>query len=500
MRTDYAGRQQRRITDLRNPHFWVIAVLFVAVTLSHYAELLSEVPVLGQISLPAALDLERHSVERLLYLLLVLYSAWALGITEGWALWLSSGVAMAFRSFLISPHLRDAVLESSAVLMVSALAIMLVRARQQARQGQEMLEKAMENLDSSRQRYEELFTDASDAIWIHDMEGDITLANKACEKLTGFSVAELTGKNVSQFLSPEALVLAREVKQRLLKGEAIEERYEQRLVRRDGSEAIVQLATRLIISDDKPRALENLARDVTEEKKLRDNLQFYLRECLRAQEEERKRLASELHDDTSQVLLLLSRRIDNLSSEAGSYLSEKLRNEFEELYGLSQQAYEGVKRYAQALRPRILDDLGLLPALEWLGQEASKLSGVRVEVKTMAIPPLAPETQLVLFRIAQEALNNIYRHSEASEASLALEHQGNEIRMTLSDNGKGFEPPRRLSDFASQGKLGLVGMAERAHLVGGDCEVNSQPGMGSRITVRVPAKLFDEESRQARPL
>jgi len=177
MRTDYAGRQQRRITDLRNPHFWVIAVLFVAVTLSHYAELLSEISVLGQISLPAALDLERHSVERLLYLLLVIYSAWALGITEGWALWLSSGVAMAFRSFLISPHLRDAVLESSAVLVVSALAIMLVRARQQARQGQEMLEKAMENLDSSRQRYEELFTDASDAIWIHDMEGDITLAN-----------------------------------------------------------------------------------------------------------------------------------------------------------------------------------------------------------------------------------------------------------------------------------------------------------------------------------
>ncbi len=494
MRTDYAGRQQRRTTGLSNPHLWVIALLFVAVTLSHYAELVSDIPLLGEISLPAALDLERHSVERLLYSLLVIYAAWGLGISEGWVLWLSSGVAMAVRSFLISPYLRDAVLESSISLLVSALAVMLVRARQQARQGQERLESAMEDLDLSRQRYEELFTDASDAIWVHDIEGNITLANKACEKLTGFSVAELTGKNVSQFLSPEALALAREVKQRLLKGEAMEERYEQRLVRRDGSEAIVQLATRLIISDDKPRALENLARDVTEERKLRDNLQFYLRECLRAQEEERKRLASELHDDTSQALLLLSRRIDNLSSEAGSHLGENLRNEFEDLYGLSQQAYEGVKRYAQALRPRILDDLGLLPALEWLGQETNKLSGVRVEVQTTTIPALAPETQLVLFRIAQEALNNICRHSEASEADLVLEHQGNEVRMTVSDNGKGFEFSGRPSDFATQGKLGLAGMAERAHLVGGEFEIHSQEGMGSRVTVRVPVRLFDKEN------
>jgi len=495
MRIDYAGRQHRRITNLRNPHLWVIAALFVAVTLSHYAELLSGVSVLNQISLPAALDLERHSVERLLYLLLVLYAAWVLGTSYGWMLWVSGGVAMVFRALLVSPHLRDAVLESSASLVVSALAIMLVRARQRAKQGQEVLERTMENLDSSRRRYEELFTGASDAIWIHDSEGTITLANKACEKLTGFSVAELTGKNVSQFLSPEALALAREVKQRLLKGEAMEERYEQRLIRRDGSEAIVELATRLVASDDEPQVLENLARDITEEKKLRDNLQFYLRECLRAQEEERRRLASELHDDTSQVLLLLSRHIDNLSSEAEGHLTEKLRGDFEELYALSQQAYDGVKRYAQALRPRILDDLGLIPALEWLGQETGKLSGIRVGVRIGAVPALAPETQLVLFRIAQEALSNIHRHSEASQASLALECEGSQIKMTVSDNGRGFEPPRRLSDFASQGKLGLTGMAERARLVGGDFEVDSQAGRGSRITVKVPTKLFNEEGR-----
>lgn len=483
---------------MRNPHLWIIVVLFAGLTLSHYTEFLSEIPIL-HISLPAGLGLSRHSVERLLYVLLVLYAGWAIGTIGGWVAWLSSGVAMSLRAFLISPQVRDAVVESSASLVVAALAIMLVQARhecqrrnEECRQRAQMLERAMEDLEISRREYEELFTDASDAIWIHDMEGDITLANKACEKLTGYPVSELLGRNVSQFLAPEAMDLARQVKQRLLQGEAMEQRYEQRLIRRDGSEAIVQLATRLIAAEGKPQALENLARDITEERKLRDNLQFYLRECLRAQEEERKRLASELHDDTSQLLLLLSRRIDNLASAVSDYLPQEQRDEFDRLYELSEQAYDGVRRYAQDLRPRILDDLGLIPALEWLARELTDVAGIKVQVKTGIIPPLDPETQLVLFRIAQEALSNISRHSEASEAKIALEHQEGELRMTIVDDGKGFELPTQLSDFAGQGKLGLTGMEERVRLVGGKFEASSQIGEGTMIVVRVPTKLFDE--------
>jgi two-component system sensor histidine kinase DegS len=495
MGISYPGRYHRQIPRLRRPHLWIIIILFVALTLSHYTELLSEVPILCHISLPAGLGLARHSLERLLYLLLVLYSGWALGIILGGALWLSSGVAMLLRSFLISPHFRDAVLESSATIVIGALAIILMEMWRRSNQREERLKEAMDDLRLSQQNYEELFTNTSDAIWVQDMEGNVTLANKACEKLTGYPVPELIGKNVSQFLAPEALALARQIKPRLLKGEAMEQRYEQRLNRKDGSEAIINLATRLIASEGKPQAFQNIARDITEERKLQDNLRFYLRECLRVQEEERKRLASDLHDDTSQLVLLLSHRIDNLASEASNYLPREIRNEFEKLYELSQQAYEGIKRYAQALRPRILDDLGLVPALEWLAQEITKLAGIKVQVKTNTVPPLPPETQLVLFRIAQEALNNIYRHSEASEANITLEHQEDEVRMTISDNGKGFGLPQRLSDFAGQGKLGLTGMAERAQLAGGEFEVTSQIGGGTKIVVKAPTKLYDESNR-----
>ncbi|MFO7996887.1 MAG: PAS domain S-box protein [Dehalococcoidia bacterium] len=478
--------------ELRNPHLWIIIVLFVLLTMSHLTHLLLQIPVLGDISIPGTLELSRHSLERLLYLMLVLYAGWTLGTIGGGALWLSSAAAMLLRTFLISPHFQDALLESFASLVIGALAITLMAAHHHNRRQQAELEKAVRDLELARQNYEDLFANASDAVWVHDMDGNIILANKACERLTGYSISELAGQNVSRFIPPETLPLLRQVRDRLLKGEAMEHRYEHRLTRKDGSEAIVQLASRLIVSNGKPQAFQHLARDITEQRRLQDNLQFYLRQVLQAQEEERKRLARELHDDTSQQVLLLTHGVDNLASKAESYLPQELRNELGKLYELSEQTYQGVKRYAQALRPRILDDLGLVPAIKWLAEEIHNFSGIKIQVKTDKIPPLAPETQLVLFRIVQEALNNVHRHSGASEANVNVERQGNDVTVTISDNGKGFNLPQQLSDFAGRGKLGLTGMAERARLIGGELQVSSQIGKGTELTVRAPIVLHNQ--------
>jgi PAS domain-containing protein len=209
-------RDYRRSTPrLRNPHLWIIIILFVVLTLSHLSQ--------GVFSLPAALGLSRYSLERLLYLLLMLYAGWTLGIIGSGVLWLSSCAAMLLHTFLISLNFRDALLESSAILIISALAIALMEAYHQNKQRQARLEDAVKNLELSQQNYEELFANASDAIWIHDIEGNIILANKACERLTGYSVSELTGKNVREFLTQEALPLARQVRDRLLRGEAMEQ-------------------------------------------------------------------------------------------------------------------------------------------------------------------------------------------------------------------------------------------------------------------------------------
>lgn len=494
MGTGHLRRYRRQVPGLKSPHLWIIIVLFVLLTISHFTELILQIPILREISLPAVLELSRHSLERLCYLLLILYAGWTLGLAGGAVMWLSSAGAMLVRVFLVSANFRDALLESGAGLIIGALGVTLMAAYGRNERQRRRLREAVKEMKLARQNYEELFTNASDAIWVHDLAGNIALANKACEKLTGYPVSELTHKNVREFLTSETLAIARQVKDRLLRGDATEHRHEQRLIKKDGSEAIMQLTTRLIVSDGRPQAFQNLARDITEERRLQDNLQFYLRQVLQAQEEERKRLARELHDDASQQILLLTHGIDNLASKAETYLPEELRNEAGKLYELSQQTYQGIKRYAQALRPSILDDLGLVAAIKWLAEEVRRLGGIEIQVQTDDLPPLAPETQLVLFRIVQEAINNIHKHSGACEASITVRCQANEVLLTISDNGRGFELPRQLSDFSRRGKLGLTGMAERAQLVGGQLEVMSQVGKGTTLILKAPTKLYDESS------
>jgi PAS domain S-box-containing protein len=490
----YFKKHRGYAPGLRNPHLWIIIVLFVFLTISHFTEILSQIPLFTEISLPAVLDLSRHSLERFLYLLLTLYAGWTLGLVGGAAVWASSAMAMLVRTFLISPDFRDALLESISALAIGALAIILIATYRQTKRQREKIRKTVKDMKLARQDYEELFTNASDAIWVHSLDGAITLVNKACEKLTGYPVSELPGKNVREFLTPETLYIARQAKDKLLRGEMMEHRYEQRLIKKDGSEAIMQLTTRLIVGDGKPQAFHNMARDITEERRLQHNLEFYLRQVLQAQEEERKRLARELHDDASQQILLLTHGIDNIAYKAEKYSPQELRNELGRLYELSQQTYQNIKHYAQALRPSILDDLGLVAAIKWLAEETHKLSGIEIEVNTDVLPLLSPETELVLFRIVQEAVNNVHRHSAASEATVMVQRHGDEIRVTISDNGKGFKLPQQLSEFAGQGKLGLTGMAERVQLVGGKLEVSSQEGKGTTIAVRVPANLYAASS------
>jgi two-component system sensor histidine kinase DegS len=354
-----------------------------------------------------------------------------------------------------------------------------------------------ELLRQSEAKYRELFQDASDAIIIHDMEGNILEANKACERLLGYSINELVDKKASGFLREDALALALQIREKLLSGGKIEQRYEQHVVRRDGSEAIIEMATRLITRDGKPIGFENIGRDVTEERKMRDNLRFYLKQVLRAQEEERKRISRELHDDASQSLLLLIHGLDAIISDPSDKLpklvrdklvrDKLVRDKLTELHRLALEIFDGLRRYAQELRPAILDHMGLAAAVEWMAENITSESGTEVSVEVIGGErDLLPETKLVLFRIAQEALTNVKKHSEASKASVKLEYGADKITMTIVDNGKGFELPKRLGDLASAGMLGLAGMDERARLLGGNLRVQSNLGEGTTVTVELP--------------
>jgi len=345
----------------------------------------------------------------------------------------------------------------------------------------------MANLSASEEKYRELFQNASDAIWIHDLDGKMTVANKACEKMTGYNLDELVDRNVTEFLSEDALALARDIKRRLLKGEPVDERYEQRIFRRDGTEAIMELATSLITHDGQPVAFHNIARDVTDERKMRNSMHFYLQKVLVAQEEERKRLARDLHDDTAQSLLLLTHRLDALASDPKNKLSKRVEEKLTSLHDLAVKTLDRLRLYAQELRPAILDDLGLEAALQWMADKIITEDWIDVDVHLdMQAHELSHEAQLTLFRIAQEALVNIKRHAQASEVVIRLEAAAGKLTMVITDNGKGFKVPMPLSELGSTDKLGLIGMQERAQLLSGSLNIQSELGKGTAIIVEVP--------------
>ena len=349
--------------------------------------------------------------------------------------------------------------------------------------------EATKQLRVSEERYRELFENANDAIWVHDLEGNITAANEASERLTGYTLEELrrTNKlNVSGFLLEESLKLAKEIGRKLLANESVAQPYEQHIVRKDGTDAILMVTTNLVTEGGKPVAFQHIARDMTEEKQMRENLRFYLRQITRAQEEERKRIARELHDDTIQYLVVLARQLDELAS-GGRGLSKEERARLEDLRHQTNSIMEGVRRLSHDLRPATLDRLGLLPALEWLAASVENISGITVKVKAQGAERRLPaEVELVMFRIAQEALSNVRRHSQANSAEVLVEFEDKKARITIKDNGKGFALQETMGDLVKAGRLGLAGMQERIELLNGSLKLESEPGKGTAVIVEAP--------------
>ncbi len=346
--------------------------------------------------------------------------------------------------------------------------------------------RAEEALHESEKSFRDLFEGAYDAIWSHDLEGNIQTANKAAAELSGYPVEELLRMNVKSFLGEESLTLAREVGRRLVQNLHVKLPYELRLIKKNGAEAICMVSTNLISADDEPIGFHNIARDVTQEKRMQENLRYYLQQITRAQEEERKRIARELHDDTAQLLGSLSRQLDNfVRKKSGLAPNEVLF--LKDLQAQLNRGVQGVNRFVQDLRPSLLDDLGMIPALRSLMKDMQEYDGIGSNLKVLGEEKrFAPEFESSLFRIIQEALNNIRRHAQASEANVVIDFTSDKVKVTINDNGRGFELTGRVDDLPRSGKLGLVGMQERARLLGGTLEVQSTPGQGTTLIVEVP--------------
>lgn len=220
-----------------------------------------------------------------------------------------------------------------------------------------------------------------------------------------------------------------------------------------------------------------------------DQLRNALGQVISAQEEERKRVSRDLHDVLAQDMVILTRRLDlvRLDLEQGNVDPAELK----ELSDLSRASLGSIREISRALRPSVLDDLGLIPALSWVANEFKRRTNIEVE---QHLPSesfgIADEPMLILFRAAQEAFANIDRHSDATRTSISLSKVDGTIELAISDNGRGFDMPSSVRELARRGHLGIIGMLERVELVGGELKIESnREGTPDQFNTKVTATI-----------
>jgi two-component system, NarL family, sensor histidine kinase UhpB len=235
-----------------------------------------------------------------------------------------------------------------------------------------------------------------------------------------------------------------------------------------------------------PVVERELAEAVTrrEQRSLQEEKEQFTRRLMEVQEEERKRISRDLHDETAQYLALLSLEMDNLISKEESS-SQEVVSKLKRLKEIADKALHEVRRFSHELRPSVLEQFGLAEALKLIIGEFNERQETHVGFKIDGEEArLKEDVELVLFRITQEALNNIRKHSEAKAAEVILKFSSNKVSLSIADYGKGFDVSKKRVS-SEKGGLGLVGMRERAGLVGAALKIKSTINKGTTVLVEV---------------
>ena len=353
----------------------------------------------------------------------------------------------------------------------------------------ELRKRAEEELRESNERMRLLIESATDySIFTTDPNGIVNSWNTGSGRIYGYAEEEIIGKDVALLYTDEdreSEEHVREMEEALQHGRALDERWHRR---KDGTVFYASGVTQPL-GEGGNGGFVKIARDMTDlmiiERARREK--ELLQKLVDAQEQERKRIARDLHDELGQQLTALRLKLDHMGAEA----SEPLSGEVTEAQEIAKSIDEGVDFLAWELRPAALDDLGLLPALEKFVREWSNYSGVKGNVSaTAAIERrFEPAVETALYRIVQEALNNVYKHADAQQAQISVRLRRGKLLVIVDDDGRGFDPKN--PSVRGRG-IGLIGMKERVQMIGGTLEIESAEGQGTTLYVKVPLNGHQE--------
>jgi two-component system, NarL family, sensor histidine kinase DegS len=210
----------------------------------------------------------------------------------------------------------------------------------------------------------------------------------------------------------------------------------------------------------------------------------YIAKLVEAQEAERRRIAQELHDETLQTLMVIANKSDSLALSAPneSQVDGNLWIKQEVLHTM-----DDLRRLSMNLRPSILDNFGLVSGIRWLVNNSNHQNACRLDIAIAGEERrMSSLSEVTVFRVVQEAINNIQRHAQAERGTVLLEFEHDSLKVTITDDGVGFQPPERLGSYVSESKLGVLGIEQRILSIGGTMKIESSPGAGTELSARIP--------------
>lgn len=349
-------------------------------------------------------------------------------------------------------------------------------------------------LSQSQARLAGIIRSSMEAIISVDGAQRVVLFNPMAETLFAWPAGQAIGRHLNDFI-PERFRVAHEAHVRRFGVTGISDRQMGRqralyAMRRDGSEFPIEASISQTI-DGGTKLYTVMLRDITERvradealRRSREELQQLSDSILATREEEKRRIARELHDDLGQRLSALKMDMAMLGADiAEGRNTEGLFGDIAAMNDVIDDTVASVRRIASDLRPALLDELGMLTAIEWLATDFARRYGLPVTVD--GVDADVPEqTAIAMFRIVQEALSNVMRHAKATAVSVHLAQVDGQIELRIQDNGGGWD--KQPSSSGPRKSLGLLGIRERARLLGGSVTIDSMPGEGFCLTVRIP--------------
>lgn len=352
-------------------------------------------------------------------------------------------------------------------------------------------------IEHLNQRMRSLFELLPVAVWVTEGE-KVVYANNVCARLFGVEQREsLIGRSIFDFLDPVVHETIRQKVTQALSHQNEVLPVQTQISRLDGSTRCVEMVL-AALPDHSRTLLQMVISDITrlsqERQKLmssRNLLRDLNASVVDAREAERRSIARELHDELGQRLTVLKLELESLKRSGEPCVPQ---DRMQAMLDMVDDTVAATRRIAMHLRPLMLDDLGLKAAIEWLAQDFERRAGVRVTLNLASAPDQMPQKVLItLYRIVQEALTNVVRHSGADLVEITMTHSGAAVELVVKDNGHGFtETPGQ----TPRGSFGLIGIHERVHMLGGQLNLENQSDGGARVAVRLP---LDRTSDDANP-